>query len=847
MGAPAWKKINKSGRWVGLQIRDTSDGDQKSWPSCPPYRPSDDENYLIQLGEEWGKNGEPGVNHYILRLPDNYAVFETKQPGGDQVYKRLFGHPKGRFYDSIQKFKPHFLWLMSGMEGDCRCHLCSGKPQGPRIPREKRQPREVSDRSISLPSRSARSSTRYDDTDSANGLAGRRARRDAKQTHGAYAVDEEGTDDVFKRFIKLLYTSRDSARGIDEDIEEVSSLDWCAEHYEDGSNLMPQHLAQFDRRHSCLPRLGEVVLWCTNFPDGHRLLLDHKTAQYKFYSHTQRSFNGHPVWRAGVVTCTPLSGPENPPGDFQTVLDAADKEMALNAVGYRVETLPDPNDLLKKSTSKQYRWLSLECIRPLSQWQMMTHGIPRQKLHPSIMHALTCSTSLSLIEKFKATGLWPNAAIHCKGLYLGPELIMGGDTVRLSPQQSDECEDVLRIESIRLNLDNIRQEHTEPNSQDIASGCRISIVGTACTSNVDRAYSMPPRGHLVEGFESPDQRSPISLSEMKTALRAVRAAEYGSWYYLHDPKKRYEVSHEQILGRLHETAAVQLWKDVEAESQVRAQSQLQKLSLNFDISGISLARVIASCTDTRLPLQEGHEILWYWADTRAEALGVESFNGHEVGKYWRVRDKETLGSWHTQMRIINGTPITVSEASNYVPLSSIPSSGRGRKPGTRLVNGKVVGPSHPDYDAASRTTARPKPTSQMAGAALASTDEGESGNDDDETDQDEDRGISINDEAAELVKWQAVAGEQGVEIYQPVDSESREISSSRPEVVQQPDDRTKAPATKRQIMANASGFDVEEEHWYDDPVPLARGGTDESSGGDYSSRGDRSESGSEQL
>jgi Transcription-silencing protein, cryptic loci regulator Clr2 len=69
-----------------------------------------------------------GVNYYLDSLPDGYALFETDRPAGDgQAYKRLFGHPTGRYYDSAKRFEVHFKWLMHSMEGDCECVLCSGK------------------------------------------------------------------------------------------------------------------------------------------------------------------------------------------------------------------------------------------------------------------------------------------------------------------------------------------------------------------------------------------------------------------------------------------------------------------------------------------------------------------------------------------------------------------------------------------------------------------------------------------------------------------------------------------------------------------------------------------------
>jgi hypothetical protein len=68
------------------------------------------------------------VSYYLEKLPDGYGLFETDRTSGEgQSYKRLFGHPSGKYYDSAKRFGVHFKWLMGRMEGDCECVLCSSK------------------------------------------------------------------------------------------------------------------------------------------------------------------------------------------------------------------------------------------------------------------------------------------------------------------------------------------------------------------------------------------------------------------------------------------------------------------------------------------------------------------------------------------------------------------------------------------------------------------------------------------------------------------------------------------------------------------------------------------------
>ena len=116
------------GLWYAVPRPNRSDGDQRHWPGRPSYRPSPDSRYRLDLAVDWMKDqgtSTVGSNYYLESLPHGYGTFEMDQPGGKQVYRRLFGHPTGRYFDSIIKFRTHFFWLMSGMQGSCACVLCS--------------------------------------------------------------------------------------------------------------------------------------------------------------------------------------------------------------------------------------------------------------------------------------------------------------------------------------------------------------------------------------------------------------------------------------------------------------------------------------------------------------------------------------------------------------------------------------------------------------------------------------------------------------------------------------------------------------------------------------------------
>lgn len=855
------------GPWQALTIEPYSDGDQKFWPGKPTYVPSDERVYRMKVARAWAQHTsilQNGVNYYLDELPHGYSVFETKQPGGPGIYKRLFGHPSGRYFDSILRFTDHFLWLMSGMDGDCECNLC-GRPNRVVVPR----PRKPQNSGLS--ERRRRRDLTLDDpgaestrSSSAGGLATGREKR-ARGMGPKYSHDEEGTRDVYKECIQNLYKNRDSCKGIKDDIIEEDSVDYEAEH-----QSLTQYLTRIDQQHSFIPRLGELVLWCNYFPDDHHLLKDTSTNEFKFFSFEDKSFHGFPDWRAGVVTAVPNSTAVDGPTDFPDILDLPKERTSLNSSGFRVETIPDPNKG-DKSASKQYRYLPLRSIRPLAHWQHVLHGFPRKKLHPSIHHALTLMTTVSLLDKYEFTGVWPNGSIHCKGLYIGPELITVGDTVRIAslPMTSRALledhvslsgtmwqaePDILIVSSIRLNLQGIDVYHANSNSLRLCSTSNITLIGSA--------YSLNPPGEMQhhDGGLTGNRVAAVDTETAKHLFRPIGTLEFGEWYPMHSPRQRYEISHEQVIGRLYEAQAVKLLTGSDMYKLEPGQ-QKNPPSLTFDMSGIYSGRKYATEADRRIPEpleSQPDAIMWHLADYRALALDIATSNGYDIGSYDQLRTKKTLARWRTVLKANRGDLAAAKE---------LQFGQRGRPAGTRVIDNKLVyvddlgGADSSGKEYSGKPRGRPVgsrlgadgklilPTQSSQGMKSAAREETESeisGVEDLEMVDVDDQGSHITglegnasleqrdshprspDEVDEFL----LADFQGPP--RPISSEGKGKAPVR-----------SAPLTKEQIMSSIETGDFaddedgldrdsdEEATWLAEPLPLARGGTEESEGGDY--------------
>ena len=260
----------------------------------------------------------------------------------------------------------------------------------------------------------------------------------------------------------------------------------------------------------------------------------------------------------------------------------------------------------------------------------------------------------------------------------------------------------------------------------------------------------------------------------------------------------------------------------------------RKPSLGHDLDGVVAGRRYATQTDERIPAVPQGEIAWFWADTRVQGLNVETFNGFEVGAYDLVRDRRTLRAWRAMLRVLDGTASVADVKDTRLP------QRKGRQKGARLVDGRVVYPGDEDEDGEEDGMKRERKkersfslggigggamgNSQMLRAGLAMDSE-------DETSGDE------------------TGGESGLDSGVDAASRGESETQSQGQLARKNVREGKMPGMPRSKMKIVSSVEVgtaeddeDEGEDYDyeavkdlveGEVPLARGGTEESEGGDY--------------
>ncbi|OOF97258.1 hypothetical protein ASPCADRAFT_505649 [Aspergillus carbonarius ITEM 5010] len=430
----------------------------------------------------------------------------------------------------------------------------------------------------------------------------------------------EGTPDVFKHAVLQL-----KLHGLLElDITEPSSMDWRAER-----SALDEHIQKLDMQPSFLPRAGEVVLWTPDCEGELAWNPEHSCVQ--IYSTGEKRWLGTPEWRAGIISQVPEEETV-----FQDIVATSPKEMSINYSGFRVETFPDPHSP-DKSYSLHYKYVYLKSIKPFGAFEHFLQNIPRERLHPSIEYAMTIMSSFSLLDKYYFKGAWPDASIYCRGIFIGAELLVVGDAVRLKPtgyntqtHETRDVTDVMVIEEIRLDL---KQCDDELKSKHLAEKYQVRIRGKVYTASHRRVYL---------ANNNPQPTKPLTPDEVVDAFHIVGMNGYGDWYHVHSGAM-VDVSQDMILGRLYEPDALKL--------------MFGSLSFGYDLHGVVSGREYSRQADERISTGR----TWFWGDFRTQTLAIDSLNGEDVGHY---SDARNIKMWQANLRLLDGIarPADIREA-----------------------------------------------------------------------------------------------------------------------------------------------------------------------------------------
>lgn len=629
--------------------------------------------YMEKIGDQWMEaRGETkhGMKYILDALPNGYTLWQRPRPSDPKTFdKYLYGHPRHKYFDSPNRFFPHFQHLMEngGSSIGCPCTLCAGSAGV--LPSSFSSSARGGRGSSSTPSKSGpKLSTAF------TPAMAKRGRPSAvpRATAGAPAVqppttakgpstqgrpkitgvgvdttrvDEEGTPDIYRHLIDKLHRHKT----LDEIIEEPLSADWRAE-----QRAIPKMLHTLRHQDQWIPRVGEITLFLRDLPSGTEIMRHEITGEYQMYNEDAEEFLGAPPWEAGLVGEVPAASVAI------ADLHRNDSDNSVIYSGVRIEPLPNPNDA-NKSMSKRYKYVSCRQTRPFVLWKKLLEHIPHEQWHPTVRNALTVTSTLSLLGRYRFRGTWPDATIYCHGIHLGSEFLVVGDTVRLLPSASkmqSRCTEIMVIKTIRLKWSNLDKASDNDYDEGRPYNTETFIYGTA--------YSSDPAAMNKE-YLSQDNAEPPKA-----------AAEYGSWYPLHSSTKELAIPFTRIAGRLYERDAMSFFLNSDPD---------ERPGLDDGREGLLEARAYARNHDERISKEPG--ATWYWGDNRADALNLHTINGMEVAKYQDERDPQSM---RKNLKVLNAIEKATS-STNVRPAESVTTPNRDLRrfmaPGTTTLPERV--------------------------------------------------------------------------------------------------------------------------------------------------------------
>jgi hypothetical protein len=626
-----------------LPIRTGTDGDGRKWPKHHYER--NDEYFKERIAtDKWIHDlpggPQPGVVYRLDKMPGGYAGFQRQRPDSKHVDRYVYGHPNGQFR-SLNEFYPHFKHLMDyGGPAGCTCKLCvnggskakSGAAKGSGSGR-------VSDARVSEGSRD-----REQRAEPANLIspfkAGPRPESEQRIPQKRKLVDIEGVPDIYETLIEKLKDAGPEEH-LDEPITERMSPDWRV-----GNIRSKEQVEELLRLPRYVPRPGELVLFA-DLSQSETITWDENAQTFKCCHASSDTVLTQPKWKAGVVTQTPKERVSD-----EDLITDEHKERAVNESGFRIQPLSKLGDD-HKAFSKQLKYVPLHAIRPFYLWQECLKGVTAQDTHPTIEHAVGVASSFCVIGRFRFRGVWPNATVFARGAYLGPELILLGDTVRLTPrtsnneQRPDAVTDVMVVTAIRLRFVNLNID-----DDDMAPELP-GLPYQTCLHFSGRVFTLDPT-------RSFDGVGKVPIDPESDVLPAGLPA-YGQWYHYSDPEQtsaRTELPYTRILGRCVEHTATKSWfnsakaPSLSAFQAVNAKAAVKPAEITKGLKGILDARIYSQKNDKRIKSQEGKS--WFWADTRVEQLDLHEVNQRDVGTKNKERTKGHMAKWTTSLKAIDG-------------------------------------------------------------------------------------------------------------------------------------------------------------------------------------------------
>ncbi len=396
--------------------------------------------------------------------------------------------------------------------------------------------------------------------------------------------------------------------------------------------ILPQRLAELPSGPSFEARAGELVLYLAG--GGGDDDDDDHNGQQQWW------------WEAGVVATRPVHGmrptaddllplPLPAPGSpgSTKMMTTTTMMMTSSDASFTVEMAVDPAAGADKTPSFRSAYRHVRHLRPLAYYGEVLAGVPREHWHASVHNALKAMASQAPSCKRRYRGKYPFASVLCQGMWVGSELIVVGDAIRVrlggggsgsnnhtnnnnengdgeEHDDNDDDDDVGVMVVDRISVDVVFKDHDG----------RFREAGTQFSGPI---FCARPNAYSAEAVDvgGPEwAQLPVSMRATSAATASATATEASvattaatattTWYRTHARDATGIVPIDSVVGRYYEPFAVEAW--------------LGRPPRPTDgLAAIMAARDWASAQETRAPKIGGR---WYRAEHRQQQLGLERFH-----------------------------------------------------------------------------------------------------------------------------------------------------------------------------------------------------------------------------
>jgi hypothetical protein len=411
----------------------------------------------------------------------------------DRVDRYIFGHKNGRF-DSPIKFYVHFKHLMGGGQMECGCVKC-------------------------VQSKSQRVSLK----------GGSGVQRGLPVP---LLVQEEISERV-SSLIRTTYNASNNdptARYVTEQFGNEVSLDKLHDGIRFGTIV-----EKYQNQPSFLPRKGELVLFYIDTEPNCELYFEEPLQHLKIYSHSSNRSLGYPEWKAAVICNEPIEkldieDLEHNRSGFQLCHDRRRR--------YKLEIYEDQG---------QTHEVPLSYIRPLSIFHELLSGLEQADWHGSILNALRKMNTACVVDPLMFFGEWPRIAITFNGAWLGSELFIVGDVVRIRDGIRPAGCEVDEGSVLAVRIHQIAWEFCLKGCDDIVEEPQVmKIRGEVLRICCGGQHSRRSSNGVLE-----DINSPASARSSLIGYDWFKVESANSLGYM-------DLAASSVLGRLYEARAMEI-------------------------------------------------------------------------------------------------------------------------------------------------------------------------------------------------------------------------------------------------------------------------------------------------